>query len=314
MTDRAHAMERAWSGNTLKAATHDNKQLTASLSHWNDLTAAGKIPAVLMNSTMIEIGGPLLLGTTKVVAAPSPHSKRASSCWIDGDQLHVVGEAHNHSKHDVPIARAARLSATFPYVTPAARPAKAHRQPHMMDGGFYDNYGMASLTEWVDQALEEQSRRLPGSPQVEKILVLQVNGFPPSDYKIAAPPNTRGGWVLQLIAPLLTLASVRTAGQVSHRDIELNLLTGKWKNRGIEITSASFELDKEDAPLSWHLTPSEITAIKKGWRNPDRSVQQAQQEVAAFIAAIQPPTPPPVVPPPVPQPVVNLAPQPAVMS
>ncbi len=285
MPDRAHAMERAWCGNTLKPGAQLGAQLDDPLSDWNAPVAQAKLPSVLMNSTIVETGGPLLLGTTKVVTRNPAQSRRASSSWMDGDQLHVEDE-HGRVQRDIPVVRAARLSATFPYVTPAARPVHAWRQPHMMDGGLYDNYGMASLTEWLDQALEEQARRIPGSPQVEKILVLQINGFPPPDYEIAAPAETRGGWVKQLIAPILALVNVRTAGQVSHRDIELDLLMEKWKCRGIEITSAGFELAKKDAPLSWHLTPSEIDCIKQGWSSPGPSICKARQQVTDFLASV----------------------------
>jgi hypothetical protein len=280
LIDRAHAMERAWCGNTLKPGATLGSQLCSPLSHWNDKTARGQLPALIMNSTMIEVGGPLLLGTSRVAGQGS----RASRCWKDGDELHVELEHGRHIPRDIPAVRAARLSATFPYVTPAARPDKAICQPHMMDGGFYDNYGMATLTEWLDQALEEQETRLPGSPQVKEILVLQINGFPPPDYAVAPPPGTRGGWAKQLIAPILALVSVRTAGQVSHRDIELDLLCGKWANRGITIRNANFELNKEDAPLSWHLTPSQIQEIKDAWRHPDSNVAQALKAVNDFLS------------------------------
>src|SRR5690606_7920727 len=57
----------------------------------------------------------------------------------------------------LPLWTAARLSATFPYVTPAARPelsisgktdAVARRRSfHLIDGGYYDNYGVAAALD-----------------------------------------------------------------------------------------------------------------------------------------------------------------------
>jgi hypothetical protein len=268
--DRALAMEQAWIQNS------GSGTLNQPLSDWNPPTARGDLPAIIMNSTMVEVGGPLLLGTSDV---NSPETGRKSSCWWDGDELHV----DDGRKLDIPVVRAARLSATFPFVTPAARPVKANHEPHMMDGGFYDNYGMATLTEWVEQALEEQaSKSTPGSERVKRVLVVQVNGFPRSDF--APPKKSSGGWVSQLIAPIKILVNVRTAGQVSHRDVELSLLKGKWRARGIEIDNVNFELDEKNAPLSWHLMPRQRAAVEDAWTgNP--YVVRAREKVANFLRA-----------------------------
>lgn len=198
---------------------------------------------------------------------------------VDGDRLHV----DDGKKLDVPVVRAARLSATFPFVTPAVRPIKADYEPHMMDGGFFDNYGMATLTEWLDQALEEQAARSsPGNEQVKRVLILQVNGFPPSSFEPPRPPAGRGGWLLQLIDPIEILVNVRTAGQVSHRDVEMELLRAKWRGRGIAIDDVHFELNNSDAPLSWHLMPTQKAAIADAW-DADEKVVEARRKVEEFV-------------------------------
>jgi hypothetical protein len=281
--DRAEAMERAWVGNA------GTRTLDDPLSSWNRQTAAGELPALIMNSTMVEVGGPLLLGTSDVIGGPD----RTSSCWWDGDRLHV----HEGSKLDIPVVRGARLSATFPFVTPAARPARADHEPHMMDGGFYDNFGMATMTEWIDQALEEQAKRKKeglGSEQVTRVLVLQINGFPRAKFDPPKPPEGRGGWVLQLLDPIKILVNVRTAGQVSHRDVEIALLQDKWRLRGIEIGHVNFELQKADAPLSWHLMPKQKQDIVAAW-NTSAEVREAKEKVERFLDECPPARPVPSV-------------------
>lgn len=283
--DRAGAMERAWIGN----ATCPNAlpQLKNPLSSWNQPAAQGSLPAVIMNSTIVEVGGPVLFGTSDVNAA----ANRASTPWKDGDEIHVQGK-DGEIKKDIPVVRAARLSATFPYVTPVARPYKATEQPHMIDGGFYDTYGMATLTEWLDQALQEQHATASSNPRVQRVLVVQIDGFPPDTFAIPPPSQTRGGWLLQLLAPVQVLLNARSAGQVSHRDIELTLLQEKWANRGVEIKKANFDFDppptsagkEPDPPLSWHLMPTQIKALKKAWES-DPNVLQSIAKVADFLAA-----------------------------
>src|SRR5262249_48154031 len=70
------------------------------------------------------------------------------------------------------------------------------------------------------------------------------------------------GWFYQAIAPLTTLAAVRSAGQVAHNDIELELLKQKWSRRDVSIQDVTFEFADPNAPLSWHLTPSEVKEIR----------------------------------------------------
>jgi hypothetical protein len=285
--DRALAMEKAWIANS------GSRSLDLALSDWNLPTSRGALPALIMNSTMVEVGGPLLLGTSDANGGEKDlisGKQRASSCWWDGDQLHVYTDPKTKAKHklDVPVVRAARLSATFPVVTPAARPVQADHEPHMMDGGFYDNYGMATLTDWLDQALEEQAKKAaPGNEQVKRVLVLQVNGFPPSNFTPPKPPAGRGGWVSQLIDPVKILVNVRTAGQVSHRDVEMEFLRDKWRARGICIEDVHFELNDTDAPLSWHLMPKQKAAIANAWVT-DQKVVAAHRKVEEFLAACPP--------------------------
>lgn len=300
--DRAGAMEIAWSANATNPGFEP--QLKTRLSDWNEPAANGDLPAVIMNSTMVEVGSPLLLGTSDV----NRYHRAITGRWMDGDQLHREGER----EMDIPVVRAARLSATFPYVTPVARPAKANLQPHMIDGGLYDNYGVATLTEWLDQALEN-------AEGITHVLVIQISGFPPSQFCIPKPPATQQGWFLQLVAPLTTLANVRVAGQVSHRDIELQMLMDKWCCRGVKIEDVDFNFGERqkdarlhelhecdqpvtlvedqtdfacpdakteqiipDPPLSWHLMPRQIEAIRKEWASGEFEDSKAQ--VARFLA------------------------------
>ena len=71
-------------------------------------------------------------------------------------------------KADIRIATAARLSASFPYVSPAARPTSdsdsaltdgepgRYTRTHVVDGGYFDNSGLCALTEWLQEGLTER--------------------------------------------------------------------------------------------------------------------------------------------------------------
>jgi hypothetical protein len=197
----------------------------------------GNLPAVVMNATITETGERLLLGTTQL------RSSLEGGALVDGIELHTI----NGEKRDVAVVTAARLSASFPYVTPAARSNGPGPQPHVVDGGYYDNYGMATMVEWLDAALQDTGN------EIESVLVIQIHGAPvSSDLADKRHAKTRG-WFFQAFAPISTLLSVRSAGQVAHNNIELELLQQKWSAR-VPIHTAKFEFGNPDPPLSWHLT------------------------------------------------------------
>src|SRR5262249_38243966 len=226
-------------------------ELDSLLSSWNHKVTIGKLPAVVLNATIAETGYRLLLATTRVQKDGKAHTAE-----IDAADLHTINERY----WDVGIVTAARLSATFPYVTPASRSDGAGPQPHVVDGGYYDNYGMATLVEWLDQALTGARGK------IESVLVIQIHGSPVNSDPTTIQSETKNrGWFYQALAPLLTLAAVRSSGQVAHNDIELGLLQAKWSGLGIPVHSVTFEFPKDETPLSWHLTPDEAHSIEAEW-------------------------------------------------
>ena len=51
---------------------------------------------------------------------------------------------------DFPAVTAARLSATFPFVTPTARPTQSDLGfYHVADGGYFDNFGALAAIQWI---------------------------------------------------------------------------------------------------------------------------------------------------------------------
>lgn len=269
MPDRGTALELAWEGNS-RASKNDPRQLTGAMSEWNTRSRAGTLPGLILNSTMVETGAPLMMGTTEI---DMTKNELCLTGWKTGDQLHRRG----NQLMDVPVVRAARLSASFPYVSPSARPANANQSPHMIDGGLYDNYGMATLTEWLNQALEEQEEK-PTGKRVESVLIIETNGFPAT--KDTIPKKTRAGWVFQLVAVIAALVSVRTTSQVCNRDFQADLLAEKWRGK-VDIQKVSFNYKGKHIPLSWHLTPEQIQAIETCW---ETGLHHQKKVVKDFIA------------------------------
>jgi hypothetical protein len=201
-------------------------------------------------------------------------------------------------------------------------------QLHVVDGGYYDNYGVSTLVEWLDSAL--QADVATGSPQIKRALIIQVNGFPEPDNSKPPQTNSRRSWVFQLYAPLTTMFGVRTAGQRGHNQVEMDLLRAKWARAvrvqeqliekwlgQVEISSVAFNFDPESAmrrlasagqvsprilseeppqeapqpPMSWHLTPLQKLAIENDWKQKSNGPEwETVREFLKKVSNEHPPT------------------------
>ncbi|WP_213804370.1 hypothetical protein [Granulicella sp. dw_53] len=146
----------------LQPLTSNANQLT--LGKAADLLEANKLPAFVLNTTAVETGGRFLLSNYQI-----PKNFIPGNDLLPAESfLHAYGEPcesdHHRPYADLPIATAARLSATFPLVSSASRvPALyADHAYHFVDGGYYDNDGTASVIEFVNAALA--SAKAPQTP------------------------------------------------------------------------------------------------------------------------------------------------------
>jgi hypothetical protein len=247
--DRGWALERAW---------ERDWNFPPDLSEWRKKVRTGEMPAVLFNTTVVQTGERITIPTTDL-----------DPIHPDVDVRRTFYEIHPNL--DLSPLTAARLSATFPFVSPAAR-ADRGEIVHFVDGGYFDNFGTASLTQWLRDAVPVKDSR------VKRILVVNITGCKPSPKPRCNPPI----WSFQFHAPLEALLNVRNASQRTRRDIEQKLITeAMLKSRGVEVEFVDFANPTTDAPLSWHLLPPEIREIDDVWT----AMAGQRDKVARFLAA-----------------------------
>ena len=247
VTDRGSALEDAW--------TRTPSLRGATLDQWRaDLTKPERErPAVLFNATVAETGQRMLLATTTLETDPNDPGRREF--------------AVDFSDRDLRVTTAARLSATFPYVSPAARidrHAGFDDQFHYVDGGYYDNYGTATAIEWLDAGL----RKLKDAERPSRVLLLEIRSFPD---EAPALPNGAHGWTQDALQPLETLYAVRGTGQQAHSDENVKLMVENYTETRIFNARVTFPRrlvdDRDDAspPLSWHLTAGDRGRLAAAW-------------------------------------------------
>jgi hypothetical protein len=260
--DRGTALEEALTRELPNRKHH----LFSPLSDWREGVLEGWRPAVVFNATVVESGERFLLGTTDLSPAPGRSSLRDTK------------EFPQFAGRDISLVTAARLSATFPYVSPAARPDIAGKQIHAVDGGYTDNYGMATLLAWLDEGL-----RAPGNP-VRRVLIIEIRASPPAT---EPPALSWRGWSFQSYAPISAMLNARDTGQLPRNQEELDILRRFAASCNIDIEDAVFEYPPEDAPLSWHLSPNDQKEIEKFWVS--SKTDKPKETVRAFLAAAPPP-------------------------
>jgi hypothetical protein len=117
------------------------------------LRATKNVPAFTMNTTTVETGDRFLLANYRL--------PKYLIGQVEGPPAESFLDVFRQSPHaDLPIPTAAQLSATFPYVSSAARiPAKygGGRSEHFVDGGYYDDDGTSSAIEFLRFALSDAS-------------------------------------------------------------------------------------------------------------------------------------------------------------
>lgn len=260
--DRGTAIEIDWQGEMR------NPKQKKTLATWRKQIFDGQIPIPIFNATLVENGWRFLI--TPVTFGEVPEKK-----YVDFNSLYGT------DNYDMDVVTAARLSATFPYVTPICRSSENIKNAnyHIADGGYFDNSGFVTAAEWLDEQLNEWIKP-ENNLNIKRVLVVQINAFPESPASEKVEEN--GGWFMATLGPLLAMFKVRDSVLASRNAKEADLLAKKWKNHvDIQYFPIFFPSESEipsdcavsefyrdgryRPPLSWRLTDREKQAIKDGW-------------------------------------------------
>jgi len=239
--DRGWALQEAW-------RTHlRNKDMTL-YSLRSDI-ARGRVPVLLFDATVVDTGRQMVLTPVDIHAAGGTRFQATHSFLQE------------YPGQDLDLVTAARLSATFPWVTPICRAAgnSGGHNWHIADGAYFDNYGMTSLVEWLHSILPEYTRLVPRP----KILFLRVT-IRELQFSTTTQ-NEKEGWAYTIYGPVTALLSSGASSQLVHNEHLVEALLERWADRGgvhIEVVDLPLRIE---VPLSWQLTPESIGHIRARW-------------------------------------------------
>jgi hypothetical protein len=238
--DRGWALEEAWRSELVNP--------NATLLDWRAKVAKGQMPVPLFDATAVETGRQFLLTPVDVHRAGGKRFQAYHSFLS------------LYQQRNINIATAARLSATFPWVTPITRAARDSGGPtlHVADGAYFDNYGMATMIEWLNSVLPTYTKQ-----QHRKVLLIRISIRDTSFHQDQLVFDEKEGWAYTLYGPLLTLISAGSASQIARNEQLLELLGDRWDG-DVELTVVNFVL-RTEVPLSWQLTEEACQQIRARW-------------------------------------------------
>jgi Dyp-type peroxidase family len=246
--DRGWALEQSWH----RELGLGPRMPSPTIQMWQDDVVRGWRPSIAFNAMVVETGQRVVLST---YAIP--------------DGAATKGLAEVTGSRDLSVITAARLSASFPYVTPFARPSDGPKMFHLTDGGYWDNHAVVSALEWIRTARAAAGTR--------PILVVQI---PPSP--IPEVRSADRAWVWQLSAPLVALETVRINAQAARNKLEIELLNDQ------RITWVEIPYRDGAVSLGWHLSRRERCTIDDVWRKKYGGGGAAIEKIAGILG---PPAP-----------------------
>lgn len=276
LEDRGWALETRWEQPLPNRPT---------LRSWAEGVAQGWRPLLALNATLADSGQRLVIASTDVAAQRSPDGEAMGQAPAQqGKPCREFAPCHFSALYpgaDLRLTTAARLSATFPWVTPMSRPEVPPgcetRYPeklvgyHVADGGYSDNFGVVTAIEFLQRVLPAY-QAAGGS----KVLFVQIQAFESSE---APGPSAFSGFRFETLGPIDTMMAAREAGQVERNNVDIAFLTKQWGAQDVVIKPVTFTLE-EPGPLSWHLSMREKLTVCNHWsKKGDRA-----NEVASFFS------------------------------
>ncbi|MDZ7991390.1 MAG: patatin-like phospholipase family protein [Nostoc sp. EfeVER01] len=268
--DRGYAIEDDWK----EKMCHPN----ATLATRREQIFNGQIPIPVFNATLVEDGRRFLISPMTFfqnIEDADKHKAFDFNNLFNNPNFNqkLKNSQPDPSIYDLSITTAARLSASFPYVSPIARnDSKLFTfNYHVADGGYFDNSGMFTAVEWLDEQLKHFSNQL----NIKRILLLQINASPEAELLKDKDEKYQGikgdwGWVKVWLGPLEALYSVRDSTQFSRNFKEVELLKKRGEQEGVDIQTFVISFPKEEKykqPLSWKLSKQQKQNLKEAWED-----------------------------------------------
>lgn len=247
--DRAEALERSWEVGFARTYPASVCGLDKSFTSFYEKTECGEIwqPQLLINGTYEESGRRML--TTSFAVKPTT--------FLD---THDFYELNNQKA--IRASTAALNSARFSYISPAGTFGKD--VGHIIDGGYFENYGANTLTNLIDWLHNE-----PSNPLSNGLIVIVISNdstTPFAQYDLSAIPATAPAQNMlnEVLAPVLGLVNTRSGhGMLAYKQLlqyteQLEIVPDPPSTAPVNVDFVHFYInatqERPSPPLGWILS------------------------------------------------------------
>jgi hypothetical protein len=277
-SDRGEALARSFEAHLSREL---RCRMDLSLQDLRDAESAGELPSLVFSPMLVEDGRRLLLGNLDLTAATDhlvrwlsskAHGARPSTGLASRTAYHL-SQVLPEAWEEFPLFTAARLSAAFPYASPATLlPTRARRR--VVDAGYFDNYGLELACSWLRSLLVTRGEWF--QRHVSRVLVIQIRD---NVSRLSVNPETReAGRDLRrrearqacaarglegISSPPEGLLTARESVMLFRNDARLEALGDLFTSGGYPedfLTTTVFEF-RGEASLSWTLSPGEVEGM-----------------------------------------------------
>jgi len=268
-SDRAAALERSWERAWGRAGFRQDAWAGRGfVSLWNS-EAAG-VPALLLNGTHVESGKRII----------------TSNLRIDQNIFKDTYDVFDDIVHtDIPVSTAVLNSARFPYVTPAGTLRERNageRRGHIVDGGYYENFGAITALE----LLRAVRRELERGDRKARPLLIQISSDPDlkrDDLDLdGARLSSRASnwWGNEALSPLRAMLQTRSGrGTAAYKEF---LLAQPDQARRVHFRLCTVAGERPPA-LGWVLSDASERQMRELIRNDTCDNRKAFEKVLAAI-------------------------------
>ena len=267
-TDRGRALERVWNANTANA-------MEVTFADLRGGEEQGWRPSLVFTPMCVEDGRRVLITNADVERLTVSRGE-----YLDHLRGRVEGEVYSRSAFNFfglfpqtyqtfKVVTAARMNASFPYVTPAgALPTSPRRR--LVDAGYYDNYGGDLAAGWLADCLADPLKLQRLRESISGVVMIEIRDGV-SDltgdvrkFDQPRPETALARGLDELSAPPVAMLAARESVSLFRNDTKLDWLMQAFRSRGFEegfFTAALFEFTGE-ASLSWYLSQNERDALE----------------------------------------------------
>jgi hypothetical protein len=286
---RGRALERSWIAHT------GEKVLGKSFLELRPGEEQGWRPSLIYTPMIVEDGRRLLVSNLDLASlvvsdanvlvpeaqpdAPLPDARLS----LSGVQLFQLFPGR---QSELKVATAARMSASFPYVSPAAK-LPTRPTVRVVDAGYYDNYGVGILAMWMHHHRKWIQECTSG------VILIQIRDHLDGkrlellgDSK-HLPPEGFANNVAGLTSPPEAVLNAREASMSFRNDELIRMLHQEFNppNQPRLFATVAFDFS-ETAPLSWVLSSGDVKRLECGTRG--EGFQQRVRRVREWLGASPP--------------------------